>query len=237
MVRGKPPLDRHERADSSATPASGDDSASIRVAVVDDHHLVREGLLLVLGSESGIEIAGEAADWRSALELVERVRPDVMLLDITLPDADAPSRLRELHALQPDVRVVILTMHTDPETVRQALAAGASGYLVKGAQSLELIEAVRAVARGERYVHSSVTEAAVRKDPRRGAQPGQITPREREILILVASGHRVPDIAIQLGISVHTVRRHLGNVSSKVGVSGVVGLTRYALREGLVRDR
>lgn len=127
-------------------------------------------------------------------------------------------------------------MHTDHETVRQALAAGASGYLVKGAKSLELIAAIHAVARGERYVHSSVTEAIV-EDSVRAFGRSRITPREREILILLASGRRIPEIAGHLGISVHTARRHVGNLSRKLGVSGVVALTRYALRQGLVRER
>lgn len=232
----KPALKRRKPADDRADRSSDGRSHPIRVAVVDDHHLVREGLLLVLRSERGIEVVAEAADLQSGLEIVEREHPDVVLLDITLPDADAPSRLREFHAADPDVHVVILTMHTDPETVRQALAAGASGYLVKGAQSLEMIAAIRAVARGERYVHSSVTEAIV-EDSVRSFGQSRITPREREVLILLASGRRVTEIAGHLGISVHTARRHIGNMSQKLGISGVVALTRYAIREGLVRER
>lgn len=232
----KSALKHHRPGVDGPVPGAHAGPGPIRVAVVDDHHLVREGLMLVLSSEGGIEVVGEAADWRSALEVVRQARPDVVLMDISLPDADAPSRLREFHATDPGVRVVILTMHTDPETVRQALAAGAAGYLVKGAQTLELIAAIRAVARGERYVHSSVTNAIVEDSVRSVGKP-RITPREREILILLASGRRVPEIATQLGISVHTARRHVDNLSRKLGVSGVVALTRYALREGLVRER
>jgi DNA-binding NarL/FixJ family response regulator len=210
--------------------------APIRVALVEDHHLVREGLLLVLSAEPGIEIVGEAANWQSTVEMVDGARPDILLLDITLPDADALSRLHELVTTFPDVRVVILTMHADPETVRQALAAGASGYMVKGSHSRDLIAAIREVAQGERYLHSSVSDAVV-DEPRGAEKPERITAREREVLILFASGRRAPDIARQLGISVHTVRRHLANLSTKLGVSGVNGLTRYAMLHGLIIDR
>ncbi len=126
-------------------------------------------------------------------------------------------------------------MHSDPETVRQALAAGAAGYLVKGAQSRELIEAIRAVARGERYLHSSVTGTVV-DDSIRWFEAGTISTREREVLSMLASGQSPAQIARSLDISVHTVRRHLANVSAKLGIRGMNALTRYAIRNGLARD-
>lgn len=207
---------------------------SIRVALVDDHHLIREGLRLVLQDVAGFEIVGDASDHASAMELVTTERPDVLVLDLTFPEGDAMPLLRALQARQPDLRVVVLTMHSDPETVRQALAAGAAGYLIKGAQSRELIEAIRAVSRGERYLHSSVT-ASVVEDSLRWQEAGAMSAREREVLSLLASGQSAAQIARSLDISVHTVRRHLANVSDKLGVRGMNALTRYAIKNGLTR--
>jgi DNA-binding NarL/FixJ family response regulator len=206
----------------------------IRVALVDDHHLVREGLRLVLEGEPGFAIIGEAADHASAVDLVTAERPDVLLLDLTFPEGDAIPLLRTLRTRHPGLRVIVLTMHSDPETVRQALAAGAAGYLVKGAQSRELIEAIRAVARGDRYLHSSVTGAVV-DDSVRWFEAGTMSVREREVLSLLAAGHSPAQIADSLDISVHTVRRHLANVSGKLGIKGMNALTRYAIRNGLDR--
>jgi DNA-binding NarL/FixJ family response regulator len=218
----------------STRPARHGVLGVIRVALVDDHHLIREGLRLVLEGEPGFEIVGEAADHASAVELVVAEHPDVLLLDLTFPEGDAIPLLRTLKTRQPDLRVIVLTMHSDPETVRQALAAGAAGYLVKGAQSRELIEAIRAVARGDRYLHSSVTGAVV-EDSIRWFEAGAMSVREREVLSLLAAGRSPAQIAEALDISVHTVRRHLANISEKLGVKGMNALTRSAIRNGLDR--
>jgi len=218
----------------SARPGRHGVLGVIRVALVDDHHLIREGLRLVLEGEPGFEIVGEAADHASAVELVVAEHPDVLLLDLTFAEGDAIPLLRTLRTRQPDLRVIVLTMHTAPETVRQALAAGAAGYLVKGAQSRELIEAIRAVARGDRYLHSSVTGAVV-EDSIRWFEAGAMSVREREVLSLLAAGRSPAQIAEALDISVHTVRRHLANISEKLGVKGMNALTRYAIRNGLDR--
>jgi two-component system, NarL family, response regulator NreC len=206
----------------------------IRIALADDHHLIREGLRLVLQGDPGVEIVGEAADHASAIELVVAQRPDVLLLDLTFPEGDALPLLRALRSRQPDLRVIVLTMHSDPETVRQALAAGAAGYMVKGARSAELIEAIHAVARGDRYLHSSVTNTVV-EDSIRWFEAGTMSGREREVLSLLASGLSPAQIAASLDISIHTVRRHLANLSVKLGLKGMNALTRYAIRHGLDR--
>ncbi len=228
-VPASPAIDRIV-SDPSRTP-----EAPIRVGLVEDHHLVREGLRLVLASH-GIEVAGEATGIADAFELIERIRPDVLLVDLSLADGDGVVLLHDIRARAPDQRVVVLTMHQDAETVRQALLAGAAGYVVKGVHSDDLVDAIRAVRRGERYLHSSVTSAVV-DDSLRWLQSGsQLTLREREILGLLASGLTGPAIGKRLGISTHTVRRHVANLTAKLGLRGIPALVRYAIREGLVRE-
>lgn len=219
---------------ATALPPRPTAGRTIRVALVDDHHLIREGLRLVLEGVPGLEIVGEGADQAAALELALTQRPDVLVLDMTFPDGDALPLLRTLREHRPDLRVVVLTMHGDAETVRQALAAGAAAYLVKGAKSMELIEAIRAVMRGDRYLHSSVT-ATIVDDSIRWFEHGALSPREREVLSLLASGQAPAEIARSLDISIHTVRRHIANSSEKLGIHGTGALIRYAIRNGLAR--
>jgi DNA-binding NarL/FixJ family response regulator len=207
----------------------------IRVGLIEDHHLVREGLRLVL-TTNGMEVVGESPSAAGAFALVDQHRPDVILLDLSLVDGDGVPLLRELHARSPEVRVIVVTMHRDPETVRQALLAGADGYLVKGAHSIDLVEAIQAVMRGERYLHSSVTSFVVDDSIRWLQSGGVLTPREREILSLLASDLGSLEIGRRLGISPHTVRRHIANLSEKLDTRGTAALVRYAIREGLVRE-
>jgi DNA-binding NarL/FixJ family response regulator len=206
----------------------------IRVALVDDHHVVRQGLRLVLAGSPGFEVVGDAGSVEAGIDLVESTRPDVLLLDLTLADEDGLRLLRAVRSRFSQVRIVVLTMHRDSETVRQALAAGAAGYLVKGAEAQDLFEAIRAVSRGERYLHSSVTEAIVDDSIRWRKAGSGLSPREREILGLIGRGHSPTQAAWRLGISVHTVRRHIANVSDKLDIHGMSALTRYAIQNGLV---
>jgi DNA-binding NarL/FixJ family response regulator len=141
-----------------------------------------------------------------------------------------------LSARRPEVRVIVLTMHRDAETVRQALHAGAAGYVVKGAHTSELIDAIRAVARGERYLHSSVAGSIIDDSLRWMEVSSPLSAREREILGHIAAGASAGDVGRALGISPHTVRRHVANASAKLGVHGPKALTRYAVEHGLVRD-
>jgi two-component system response regulator NreC len=220
---------------ASASDGHGGPGRPIKVALVEDHHLVREGLRLVL-TTNGFEIVGESPTVKGAYDLIERCRPDVVLLDLSLVDGDGISLLRELHARWPETRVVVVTMHRDAETVRQALLAGADGYVVKGAHTNELVEAIRAVMRGERYLHSSVTSVIVDDSIRWLQSGGVLTAREREILGLLASDLGLAEIGSRLGISPYTVRRHVANLSEKLGTRGTAALVKYAVREGLVRE-
>jgi len=233
---GRGPVLPSREPDVASAPPQRPSPGPIRVALADDHHLVREGLRLVLAAADGFEVVGEAATHEEVFDLVATARPDVLLLDLTFPEGDGLSLLRALRARHEDLRVVVLTMHRESETVRQALAAGAAGYVVKGANSRELFDAIRAVRRGERYLHSSVTGAIVDDSVRWLQRGSPMSAREREILSLVASGHPPGEVGRMLGISVHTVRRHLANLSAKLGLRGRTALIRYAIQHDLVRD-
>jgi len=225
-----------EASDPGSARSTMRPSRRIRIALVDDHHLVREGLRLVLSSVDFLEVVGEAATRDEAFDLVADTRPDVLLLDLTFPEGDGLPLLRALKTLHPGLRVVVLTMDRGSETVRQAMVAGAQGYVVKGARSNDLLDAIQAVWRGERYLHSSVTGAIVDDSIRFNRAGSQLSVREREILSLLASGHPPGEVGRMLGISVHTVRRHVANLSEKLGLRGMSALTRYAIEHGLTRS-
>ncbi len=209
---------------------------TIQIGIVDDHALVREGLRLILEAQPDMEVVGEAGDAPAAFSLAARCKPDVMLVDLTLDGSDGVALVRDLTARHPGVRAVVVTMHHHPETVRQAFLAGAAGYIVKGAASADLISAVRAVAQNQHYVHPLVASVVVVDSLRWLRQSDRLSPREEEVLRLVSSGRTAAEAGRALGISAHTVRRHLANVASKVGVHGRVALTRYAVEHHLVHD-
>lgn len=192
---------------------------------------------MVLAGAPSVEVVGDASTQADAFELVARTRPDVLLLDLTFPEGDGLPLLQELLARYPDLRILVLTVLRGPETVRQAMLAGAAGYIVKGAYSRDLLDAIHAVWRGERYLHSSVT-AAIVDDSIRWLREGEpVSVREREVLALLAQGQSTQGVSQTLGISAHTVRRHIANLSAKLGLRGIGALTRYAIQHGFVRDR
>ncbi len=208
----------------------------IRVGIVDDHALVRDGLRLILDRETDIEVVGEASDAAAALALASSRKPNVMVVDITLGDSDGIALLRDLTSRFPHIRLVTVTMHEHEETVRQAFLAGAAGYVVKGAPSADLVAAVRAVAKDQRYIHPVVASVVVVDSLRWLRQADRLSPREIEVLRLLTAGRTAVETGEALGISAHTVRRHIANVTDKAGVRGRVALTRYALEHHLVQD-
>jgi DNA-binding NarL/FixJ family response regulator len=208
----------------------------IRVAIVDDHALVRDGLRLILEREPDIEVVGDAADAAGAFVLAATRKPHVMIVDLTLGESDGIALLRDLTTRHPRVRLVTVTMHEHEETVRQAFLAGAAGYVVKGAPSADLIAAVRAVARNQHYVHPMVAAVVVVDSLRWLRQADRLTPREIEVLRLLTAGRTADETGRALGISTNTVRRHIANVTEKAGVRGRVALARYALEHHLVQD-
>jgi two-component system nitrate/nitrite response regulator NarL len=203
---------------------------------VEDHHLVLEGLQLILAGHDDLAVVAAVSDPTEAFDALSQASPDVMLVDLSLGSTDGVPLIRALLARDPKVRIIVVSMHQDAETVRQALLAGAAAYVVKGARSTELIEAIHAVARGERYLHSSVTSSIV-EDSLHWLGVGEpLSIREREILGIIAAGRSASQVAESLGISVHTVRRHIANMAGKLQLHGTAALIRYAVRHGIARE-
>lgn len=206
----------------------------IRLVIADDHAIVRAGLRAMFAAEADLQVVGEAADGRAAVDEVARCAPDVLLLDLSMPGLNGVEALRRLRSAAPSTRVLVLSMHGSPDYVRPALAAGAAGYLVKGAGLDHLLAALRSVAKGGTWLGPEA-EAAMRarvEGPDDSLE--RLTPREREVLQRVAEGCSNKDIAAALGISPKTVDAHRCNIMAKLDLHDVSALTRYALRRGLI---
>jgi DNA-binding NarL/FixJ family response regulator len=210
----------------------------IRVLIADDHALVRAGFRAYLQQLSGVDVVGEAQDGREALRLIEERRPDVVLMDISMPGMNGLEALARLVNDFPDLSVIILSMHTDRKHVRWALHAGAAGYLSKDSGTAELELALEAVTSGQTYLSPAVSGYVVEDYRRRKDEAldplEQLTPRQREVLQLIAEGHTTRDIAWILGVSVKTVESHRRSLMDRLDVHDVAGLTRYAVGIGLV---
>jgi DNA-binding NarL/FixJ family response regulator len=208
----------------------------IRIVLVDDHSLVRAGLRALLEHIAGATVVGEADNGRDALTLIEKLSPDLALVDISMPDMNGLETTSRIARDHPATRVVILSMHADEEYVHQALACGAVGYLLKNASEAELELAVRAVARGDRWLSPGVsrTVIAAAQAATLGGPLQVLTPRQREVLQLIAEGHGTRDIARRLGLGVKTVETHRAQIMDRLGIHDVPGLVRYAVRTHLV---
>jgi two-component system response regulator NreC len=209
---------------------------SIRVLVVDDHAVVRSGLRRVLDAEDDIETVGEAENAERAVFEAMEHRPDVVLMDVTMPGQSGIEALPALLQSVPDTRVLMLSMQDDPGYVRAAFEAGASGYVLKEAADSEVVAAVRAVASGDQYVHPSLGArlVAAEADERRRAEADPLSDREREVLRLLALGHTNQEIASMLYISVRTAETHRAHIMQKLRLSSRAELVRHALEEGLL---
>ncbi|MCQ8187694.1 response regulator [Streptomyces rugosispiralis] len=223
---------------TAATP-SATDAAPIRILLADDHALVRRGVRLILDREPDLEVVAEAGDGAEAIEAARNQEIDLAVLDIAMPRLTGLQATRELVALKPGLRILMLTMHDNEQYLFQALKAGACGYVLKSVADRDLVAACRAAMRNEPFLYPGAVTALIRNyldRVRHGEEdPDQLlTPREEEVLKLVAEGHSSKEIAEILFISVKTVHRHRANLLHKLGLHDRLELTRYAIRAGLV---
>jgi two-component system response regulator NreC len=215
-------------------------SDRIRVLIADDHIILRSGLRLLLETEPDIEVIGEASEGGEALNLVEKHLPDVVLMDITMPGMDGLEATRQIKARWPQVQVLVLTMHRSDEYFYEMLKVGASGYILKGAETSDLIHAVRVVERGEVFLYPTMAQKLVR-DYVNFMQWGEgsgssLSPREKEILRLLSEGCTTKEIAEKLVISPSTVHSHRSNLMTKLGLSNRRELIQYARKRGLIQE-
>ncbi len=206
---------------------------TIRVLLADDHGIVRDGLRAVLSKEPGLEVVGEEADGEAALAAIERLQPDVAVLDVQMPKLTGIEVARKLSA-QAHTSVVLLSMHKEDSFVQAAMLAGAAGYVVKEDAARELTDAIRAVARGDTYLSPRVAASVVGAMKRGPSHPvPQLTPRERDVVRLLAEGLTSKEIATNLGTAPKTVDGHRSAIMEKLGIHSVAGLVKYAIRNHL----
>lgn len=214
----------------------------IRVVLADDHAVVRAGLKAVLGAAKDIEVIGEARNGREAVAMAERFKPDVLVMDLSMPELDGTAATKEIVAMELPTRVLVLTMHTEEDYLVPLIEAGAAGYLVKSAADRELVDAVRAVAHGDMYVRASaarvLAQRLTKKDPAAAERErfDKLTQRERDVLRLVARGYSAPEIGEQLFISPKTVDTYKQRIQEKLGLAHRSEYVQLALKLGLLAD-
>ncbi|MFC1975934.1 response regulator [Chloroflexota bacterium] len=212
----------------------------IKVLLAEDHTIVRKGIRSLLDDETGIEVVGEAEDGREALEKVEQLFPDVVLMDNSMPVLNGLEATRQIKKRFPAVKILILTMHTNEEYIFQFLQAGASGYLVKQAAPTELVSAIQTVYQGDSFLSPAVSKTVIEgyiRQTEATDQPDRyekLTEREREVLQLIAEGFSSKEIAEQLHISVKTTGVHRTNLMDKLNLHSLPELTKYAIRKGII---
>lgn len=225
-------------------PSTGSDVSSaperIDVLLVEDHETVREGLMLLIDSQTDMRVVGTAASGRGVLEQAQALKPHVVVMDVSMPDVNGLVATRELKQAGLETSVVVLTRHDDDGYVRELLAAGASAYVLKRSPSFELLAAVRAAAAGRDYLDGALgarMASVIRRVPARGTTgTPQVSDRENQVLRLVAQGHSNKEVAAELGISVKTVEVHKGNAMKKLGFRSRIDVVQYGLLQGWLRD-
>jgi len=211
---------------------------SVKIILADDHRIMREGLHALLDKQSGMEVIAEAEDGRTTVELVHELKPDVVVIDISMPDLNGIDATRQIISASPHIKVIALSMHSDRKFVREMLAAGASGYLLKDSAFEELGAALAAVINNQTYLSPKIADTVVRDylgkiDTTESKTSPSLTHREREVLQLLAEGRTTKEIASKLCVSVKTIETHRKQIMDKVGINSVAELTKYAIREGL----
>jgi len=211
--------------------------STIRVLLAEDHETVRHGLRLLIDSQDDMQVVAEASDGRMAVERTEAVRPDIVILDVSMPEMNGLAAARALKQVAPEVSIVALTRHDDASFVMELMAAGASGYVLKQSPSVQLLRAIRAAAAGKSYLDPALEAAKLRlaAPPHTPPKP-TITGREAEVLKLVAIGYTNKEIANELNLSVKTVEVHKSNATRKLGFRGRIDFIKYAVIQGWLRE-
>jgi len=216
---------------------------AIRVLIADDHTLVRQGIRMLIEAQSDLQVVGEASNGNEAVTLAHELAPDLVVMDIAMPDMDGLDATRAIKRDQPDVKILVVTMHEGEDYFFKILAAGASGYVLKRAASSDLITAVRAVARGEVFLYPAVAKKLVADYLNRVQSDDQgeratldgLTTREREVLLLVAEGLSNREISERLNVSLSTVQTHYAHIAEKLNLHNRTELVKYAIRHGLIQ--
>jgi len=211
---------------------------SIRIIIADDHNVIREGLRALIETKEDMEVVGEAANGREAVEITLRLEPDVVIMDVGMPELNGIEATRQIAKACPKTRLLALSMNSDQRFVSEMLRAGASAYLIKTCDFEELIKAIECVMSGRKYLSPDITSAVVdeylRRAPSEEDGPTAVlSPKEREVLQLLAEGNNVKQIAHKLHVSTKTVHTHRQHIMDKLDLSSVADLTKYAIREGL----
>jgi two-component system response regulator NreC len=210
-------------------------SRKTRILLADDHSVVRQGFRLILTSQSDFEVIGEAANGREAVDLAGSLQPDIIVMDVSMPELNGIEATRRLGEVSPKTRVLALSMHKDSVYVREILRAGARGYLLKDSIDSDLIAAVRAVANGDGYLSPAVSDAVLTDYRKHVTDPiDLLTSREREVLQMIAEGKTNKEIANTLNLSVYTVEAHRGRIMEKLNLHSTGELVRFAIRNGLI---
>lgn len=207
----------------------------IKILVADDHAVVRQGFGRILEAAPNLQVVGEASNGREAVQLAQELRPDLVLMDVSMPELNGVEATRRLKDQSPHVKVLVLSMHKDHVYVREVLRAGASGYLLKDCSEDELVQAVRTVANGEAYLSPGVSGAVLADYRKHVSDPiDLLSSREREILQMLAEGKTNKEVAVTLNLSVHTVDAHRGRIMEKLDLHSIGELVRFAMRSGIV---
>jgi DNA-binding NarL/FixJ family response regulator len=214
--------------------------SKLRILLADDHKVMREGLRMVLARESNMEVVGEANNGAEAISLTEQLRPDIVVMDVSMPEINGLKATEALGASSPETKILILTRHGDASYVQRLLQAGANGYVLKQSAAEELVRAIRRVVAGQKYLDPAVTDQiigtiSVGTGSSRAAN-SHLSRREQEVLRFVALGFLSKEIAAQLGISIKTVETHKTNAMIKTGLKNRIGIVRYAMLQGWLQD-
>ena len=213
----------------------------LRIVLAEDHKTVREGIKLLVDAQPDMEVVGEAGDGEAVIALTAELKPDVVLMDISMPVLNGLKATKKLRALYPKIKILTLTRHTDDGYLRQLIGAGANGYVLKQSAPSELINAIRSVGEGNSFLDPSLTQKVMggyvsKTESLRGEGRGDVSTRESEVLRLIALGHSNKEIATRLDLSVKTIEAHKANAMRKLGISGRIDIVRYAILQGWMQD-